>query len=183
MVIVTMPFLMVKNTTMRNVFVAFALMVTSLTFAQEVVLKTVHLESDEMDLYLDLPETSEVTTFEVHKEHTLFGKKAFVSIHMEKGSDLGDVYLETFEKDLKELDKIKDHGELKTMFKSYYRHTETDLIMEFEEPDTKKIFYEFHYVTSIGGKQFYFCSDPTKHYTLEEVLEMHKIAETLRDKK
>lgn len=183
MVIVTMPFLMVKIKTMRNLFIAFALLFTSLLFAQEVELRTVHLESDEMDLYLDVPEIAEVTTFEVHKEHTLFGKKAFVSIHLEKGSDLGDVYLEIFEKDLKELEAIKDHGELKSMFKSYYRHTETDLIMEFEEPDTKKIFYEFHYVTKIGEKQFYFCSDPTKHYTLEEVLGMHEIAETLREKK
>lgn len=168
---------------MRTILAAVAVFVSVFTMAQEPVMRTVHLESDEMDLYLDVPDSSEVTTFEVHKEHTLFGKKAFVSIHLEKGSDLGDMYMEIFEKDLKALNQIKDHGGLKDMFKGYYRHTETDLIMEFEEPDTKKIFYEFHYVTKVGGKQFYFCSDPTKHFTLEEVLGMHKIAETIRDKK
>ena len=154
----------------------------SFVFAQP-GMRTVHLESDEMNLYIDIPDTSEVQSFDVHKKHTVFGKKAIVSIYLHKGNPLGDIYMETFEEDLKELDKIKDHGSLKDMFKGYHRHTETDLIMEFEDPASKEVFYEFHYVKEIGGKQFYFCSDPQKKYSLEQVLEMHKIAESLRDKK
>ncbi len=170
---------------MRNLFqICFAFFsFISCVFAQEAKVKTVHLVSDEMDLYIDIPDTSEVQTFEVHKEKTLFGKKAIISIYLHAGNVLGDIYIETFEKDLKELDAIKDHGSLKEMFKGYYRHTETDLIMEFQNPKTKEIFYEFHYVVDIAGKQFYVCSDPIKQYTLDEVLAMHEIAETLRDKR
>ena len=161
----------------------FVLSISFLVHAQEAKTRVVHLESDEMDLYITIPDTSEVQTFDVHKEHTLFGKKAIISIYLHQGNDLGDIYIETFERQLKDLDEIKDHGTLKGMFKSYYRHTETDLIMEFEDPKTKEIFYEFHYVTEIGKKQFYMCSDPSKRYTLEDVLAMHEICETLRDKK
>lgn len=168
---------------MRSFVFAVLLFLSSGAFAQEETYKTVHLVSDEMDLYLDIPDSSEVQSFDVHKEKTIFGKRAVVSIYLKEGSELGDIYMETFTSDLKDLEKIKDHGSLKTKFKSYYRHTDTDLIMEFQNPVTKTVFYEFHYVVEIAGKQFYFCSDPTKEYTLDQVLVMHKIAETLRNEK
>ena len=53
--------------------------------------------------------------------------------------------------------------------------------MHFVDKSNNEEFYEFHYVKEIGGKQFYICSDPAKRYTLNEVLAMHSIAETLRD--
>lgn len=168
---------------MKNLIAFIFLSFFSLALAKKDSVKTVHLKSDEMDLYIDIPDTSEVQTFDVHKAKTLFGKKAIVSIYLHEGNALGDIYLETFEKDLKELDAIKDHGTLKNMFKSYYRHTQTDLIMEFEDPKTKEIFYEFHYVTELNGRQYYICSDPSKRYSLDQVLAMHAIAETLREKK
>lgn len=168
---------------MRSVIFAILLFVSGVVCAQEAKLKTVHLVSDEMDLYLDVPDSSEVQSFDVHKEKTVFGKRAVVSIYLKEGSELGDIYMETFTRNLKDLEAIKDHGSLRNKFKNYYRHTDTDLIMEFQNPVTKNVFYEFHYVTEIGGKQFYFCSDPSKEYTLDQVLAMHKIAETLRNKK
>lgn len=166
-----------SNSRTKFVFAAATLLaVGSLSFAQKH--KTVHLEREKshLDVYVDVPETSSVQTFSLG----FFHKVDVVSIHLEAGSDLGDIYIEEVEHDISFLKEHRKHG-LEQNFVKYHREGKNDLIVEYKDPVSKETYFEFHYIREIAGKKYYACSDGNKKYTLDEVMSMHKIAETLRE--
>lgn len=144
--------------------------------------KIVHLEKAKsgLDLYLTIPDSSSVEVFRVSSGKIFHAPTDVVAIHLDSTSLLGDVFMEPFENTLEELKEIRNHGKLANMFVQYYRETENDLILEYKDPQTSELFYEFHYVKEVDGRQYYFCSDVINRYDLVSVLAMHKIAESLR---
>lgn len=168
-----------SNSRTKFVFAAAALLTFgSLSFAQ--THKTVHLEREKshLDIYIDIPASATVQTFSLGFFHHV----DVVSVHLDAESDLGDIYIEEVEHDISFLKEHRKHG-LEQNFVKYHREGENDLIVEYKDPLTQKTYYEFHYIREIDGKKYYACSDGNKQYTLDEVLGMHKIAETLRSKK
>ena len=138
--------------------------------------KTVHLFKKGMDVYMDVPEEGKVQTFAMG----FFHKTDVVSIHQKEVSQLGDVYLEEFEGTIDELKLIRQKGELSKMFVQYKKETDTDLILEYQDPETKELFYEFHMVKEVEGKKYYLCSDVNKRYDWDTIMALHEIADSLR---
>ncbi len=160
----------------RKVFISFSLLLlVSLLYAQGT--RTVHLEQKKkgMDVYIDIPSQGEVQTFSFGFLH----HTDIVSIHLEKGTELGDVYVELTKGTLQDLKNHKKHG-IDAHSVRYYRESENDLIIEYENPQNKKHYYEFHFIKELGGNKYYICSDANKEYDLDTVLRMHEMAETLR---